>query len=784
MKPLYSLLNSILLLIIFSSLLSAQDPLRIGIIKDADSQELNTLNEFLYEEINLLIKPRSDVLYKVIDANWNKETARQNIQIFMTDPEIDLIISIGFISSNELVNYGTYAKPSFAVNILDLELQTLPLNVDYSTGINNFTYIEPVINLSEDFKIFSKIFDIRHLSIIGAEPLKENFPQIIPFIKKKNDSLNVSIVSAGPDAGTTLEKLSEETDAAIVLPLLQFNTNEIIKLFNGLNKRKIITMAPGGIDYVELGASLTMTPKFTIRQLARHTALRILKFVEGANPAGISVSVEQNKRQPVINFASLRTAKKFPPADFLNEALLINVDTFPDGDEITLRGAIAEALKNNLTGKITKEDFSSAEKDVRIAKSNIFPQLEISGTGVELSENLVESSMGQRGEFTITGTVSLNQVIFSEPVFANIAINKLVAENKKHIADAAVLDIITDISNAYLSVLFAQSNLNIQNNNVNATIQNLQIAEAKEASGHTGLSDVNRWKSELSLNKIKLNDAHASFKSSMFNLNSLLNKQIDKSIKLPDSDKIDRSIIIDQNLFSKLFENPALSDLYASFIMSEMKNNSPELKQLFTAGKILDRQRSMHNRQLFLPEIFLFGSVDQVFVRNGTIANPQLPIPPPPDDATWSAGINLRFPLFKGGKTITEIEKSEIEIKKLSYQENELINNFETGIRAGVEKLIASYLEVDLSKYAALAAEDNYKIVQDAYAQGVASLVQLVDAQNVMTQTKHLSSIAFHQYLLDYIQLERLQGKFMFLSSEEEQKVYINRLNNFLVSGE
>lgn len=784
MKTLPSFSRGILLVFIITSSVLAQGLIRIGIVQDADSPKINLLNEILQEEINSLVKPRIDIVYKVESADWRHEKALQIIQQYMDDAQIDLIISVGFIASNELINFDKYTKPSFAMNILDLELQTLPLKENNNSGIDNFTYIEPVINLREDLKTFSDLFQINHLAIIGAEPIKENFPEINAFITEGKTAVEVSVVSAGDDAGKTIARLPQQTDAVIVLPLLKFDTPEIISLFNKLNKRQIITMAPGGVEYVELGASLTMTPKFTIRQLARHTALRILKYVEGTNPADISVSVEKNKRQPVINFASLRAVKKFPPADFLNDALLINVDTFPDGDEITLRRAIAEALKNNLTGKITKEDFSSAEKDVRIAKSNIFPQLEISGTGIELSENLVESSMGQKGEFTITGSVSLNQVIFSEPVFANIAINKLAAENKKHIADAAVLDIIADISNAYLSVLFAQSNLNIQNENVNATIQNLQIAEAKESSGHTGLSDVNRWKSELSLNKIKLNDAHASFKSSMFNLNSLLNKQIDKNIKLPDSDKIDRSIIIDQNLFSKLFKNPGLTDLYASFIMNEMKNNSPELKQLFTAGKILNRQKSMHNRQLFLPEIFLFGSVDQVFVRNGTIANPQLPVPPPPDDATWSAGVSLRFPLFKGGKTITEIEKSEIEIKKLSYQENELVNNFETGIRAGVEKLRASYLEVDLSKKAALAAEENYKIVQDAYAQGVANLVQLVDAQNVMTRTKHMAAISFYQYLLDYIQLERLQGKFMFLSSEEEQKVYLNRLNNFLVNGE
>lgn len=784
MKTKQLLLSAIFLSIILSISVFAQEQIRIGILKDADSPEADKLTEILQEEINSLLQPRAEIAYKIESAALQNQGARQIIKYFMEDDRIDIIISIGLSASNELVKFDYYKKPSIAANILDLELQQLPQTKSNTSGIKNFTYIEPVINLKEDLKVFTQIFNINRLAIIGAEPIKEYFPEINTFITDNKTGVDVTVISALTDVQGIIDKLPAQIDAAIVLPLLQFETSEIAGLFNKLNKRRIITLAPIGIEYVELGASITMTPRFTFKQLARHTALRVLKCFEGNNPADISFLVEQNKRQPVINFASLRAANKYPPAEFLNESLLINVAEFPGGDKVTLRGAIAEALENNLTGKISKEDFALAETDVKIVKSNIFPQLEVSGTGIELSENLVESSMGQKGELTITGSVSLKQVIFSEPAFANITINKLASENKKYVSDETVLDIIADISNAYLSALFAKTNLNIQNENVNTTIQNLQIAKAKEESGQTDISDVNRWESELSLNKIKMNDAYASFKASLFNLNNYLNKEIGKTIQLPDSGIVEKSIIIPQNLFTKLFEDPELTDSYADFILNEMKNNSPELKQLSTAGKIFSRQKSMHKRQLFLPELYLFGSVDQTFVRNGTITNPHLPIPPPPDDATWNVGVSLKFPLFQGGKTITQIEKSELELKKLSYQEDNLLNNFESRIRAGVEKLRASFLEVHLSNKAALAAKNNYKIVQDAYSQGVANLVQLVDAQNVMTQTKHMAAISFYQYLLDYIQLERLQGKYIFLSGNDEQEVYLNRLNNFLFNGE
>lgn len=124
-----------------------------------------------------------------------------------------------------------------------------------------------------------------------------------------------------------------------------------------------------------------------------------------------------------------------------------------------------------------------------------------------------------------------------------------------------------------------------------------------------------------------------------------------------------------------------------------------------------------------------------------------------------------------------------LELDKLDFQRQNTINQFESGIRSNVQKLRTSFLELELSNNAAQAAEGNFNIVQDAYVQGVADLIQLIDAQNVMIKTKYMANIAYYQYVLDYIQIERLQGKFTFLSSEEERKTYINRIQEYLVKG-
>ncbi|MDA3905743.1 MAG: TolC family protein, partial [Bacteroidales bacterium] len=227
-----------------------------------------------------------------------------------------------------------------------------------------------------------------------------------------------------------------------------------------------------------------------------------------------------------------------------------------------------------------------------------------------------------------------------------------------------------------------------------------------------------------------------------------------------------------------------LTEKYADFIINEMKTNSPEIQQLSKNKEIIEKKSLMYKRQSFIPEAALFANADQAFVRNGVVVNTQLPIPPPPDDITWNAGIRLSIPIFEGGKKVAEKQKSMLELDKLDFQKTNLVSRFESGIRTNIQKLRASFLELELSNNAAQAAEDNFNIVQDAYSQGVVDLIQLIDAQNVMIKTKYLANIAYYQYVLDYIQIERLQGKFSFLGSEKERKTYTNRIQEHLLKVE
>ena len=150
----------IILLILISPVLYAQSTITIGISKDANSVEFKEFNKYLKEEIVALTQSRFKVNFKELSADWQQARTMQNNQKLMADPDVSLLVTLGYISSNEISGLESFAKPVIAANILDQNLQNLRLNQANTTGINNFTYIESIIQLKKDIQEFSQMFEI------------------------------------------------------------------------------------------------------------------------------------------------------------------------------------------------------------------------------------------------------------------------------------------------------------------------------------------------------------------------------------------------------------------------------------------------------------------------------------------------------------------------------------------------------------------------------------------------------------------------------------------------
>ena len=101
-----------------------------------------------------------------------------------------------------------------------------------------------------------------------------------------------------------------------------------------------------------------------------------------------------------------------------------------------------------------------------------------------------------------------------------------------------------------------------------------------------------------------------------------------------------------------------------------------------------------------------------------------------PEDLSWSVGLNLRLPLFEGAGRFAEVQQASIEVRKLELEKSSLKNKIEQAVRSALHQSGASYAGMGQAKISSESSLKNLDIVINMYSQGLASITELIDAQN------------------------------------------------------
>lgn len=133
MKRISIVLNYFLILLIFPLAVYAQ-PVKVGIVTDASGSEFDLLTRQVKSEIEALTNAGDGTVFKELSANWQSEKVNENLQTFLNDPEVDIIVTLGLLSSEAAARLPAYPKPVIAATVLDPVLQNLPQKADKSTG--------------------------------------------------------------------------------------------------------------------------------------------------------------------------------------------------------------------------------------------------------------------------------------------------------------------------------------------------------------------------------------------------------------------------------------------------------------------------------------------------------------------------------------------------------------------------------------------------------------------------------------------------------------------------
>ncbi len=756
--------------------LMAQTSVSIGLVNDTkpDNAMEFQFEKRLQDEIMMLLQHRYEVTLNTYYATPNEADIAKSFSDAYA--ENDIVIGLGPNTSDYAISLKNYPKPTIASIVLDAQLQGLQKTPEGTSGIENFTYMESPFDMERDLNLLYSIYPFDHLEVItekgtiGEEPfIKQLFAK---YLQGKNVSVDHMFYT--DNIGEHFTDMTDKKVAVYALPYFGKDSNRVKNIFQTINENKVPSAALFGEEYLAAGALAGYKIAENLRKIPRRTALTIMKIIEGQSVANLSVEVQTFGENLIINMETARQIGIYPSFDLMAEATLTNLDNIKTDNKLTLQKAIAQALQSNLNIKIEQADISIADTEIGIAKADLLPQVDAS-TSFSLTDELTTfSRQGAQGRANWILSGSASQVIFAEPVLANVAIQKMLKESEEKQLLQTQLDVVIDVTNAYMNILFAKSNLNIQQQNVERNKDNYNISKAKEAIGYTGASDINRWEAELANANIELNNAFAGLRQAKFQLNQLLNRPINEPVDITEATIAESKLIFADERMVFISDYGSL-DKFSNFMVEYAKDNLPELAQIDLGLKIQERLQLSRERAMYLPSVAMSGSANRIL---GRIDIPD-GLPEVDKATTWDIGLGISYPIFQGHSRKKLIEQSKLNVIQLQNTRQNTENQLELLIRASLENVGASFSRMELAQTAANASRKNYEIVQDAYSAGQTNITTLIDAQNNSLATELQSTNAVYSFIQDFLNLERSVGYFNFLATPVEKNNFFQKIQEY-----
>ncbi|NIS75133.1 MAG: TolC family protein [Deltaproteobacteria bacterium] len=761
---------------------------RIGLIGDGPSAGRLDLNAQVFmKEILEVTRNEFDVRFpreKTLFADMTREGINQAIDRLLQDPEVDIVITLGSVASSEICKRGALQKPVIAPIVIDVELQGLPI-VRGTSGVKNLSYITSFKKAGRDVKIFRGMVPFSRLTVLIDRLLMETFPKVREIAEKisRENAIEISIVPATDSAETVLAALGPETEAVFLSPLVRFTPVEFDHLVNGLIEKGLPSFSLWGKTEVEQGVLAAVSPKSDITRLARRVALNVQRILIGEDPATFQVALFQGLHLS-INMATARSIGYSPDWNTLTEADLINEEVPDIPRRVTLESAVNEALAANLDLAAANREVAAGEEEVRISRSVMFPQVDLSVLGVIIDDDRAGASLGSQAERTLSGSATLTQLIYSEDARSNYDVRRSIQAGREQERTRVLLDIIFEAAVDYLNLLKAKTIEGIQKENLKVTRSNLELARFRESIGYSGPSDVFRWESEIATDRIAVLNAGTQRRVAEIALNRVLNRPLEEQFATEETDIYDPSHIIGEGRLDKYIDNPENFSIFRDFIVREGLEASPELKNVNASISAQRRILLRAKRAVWLPVISLQADITQIFSEGGEGSDASLgallPVSiPEADDTEWSISALASFPLFEGGAKKAEINRSIEELGRLKLERASAAERVEERIRSALHVARTAFTTIEFSNDAARAARKNLELITDSYSRGVVGIIDLLDAQTASLVADLEAANAATDFLIALMNAQRAAGGFDLLMTAEEREDWFRRLEAF-----
>ncbi len=707
-----------------------------------------------------------------VNGDWTESGIRQQLVALQNNARVDMILTMGVVSSHLAAQVPELSKPVIAPFIVDVVLQDIPYQ-NNTSGKENFVYTRYVSSIGDDLERFHGLVNFNHLAILVDELPMQVIPSLTGTVQSasRNFGFDITLVTGKADIHAITNNIPAEADAVLVAPLLRVDDNDIRTLADVLIENKLPSFSFLGQQELDLGLMATISGRVSDQVIfARRIATNIYRILLGTPASQLNVDFYESDRLS-INMKTARAIGVSPRWVDLEDAELLYDNIVTNAKVMTLSEAMARALQANTDLQASKVDNDIADNDTGIARSSLLPQLNANTS----YQTIDQDRANPQGLFenSTDASISASQTIYSDDQWASFTIAKYLQNSTSLDTKITMLDVLQSAATSYLNVLRALAQEQVQKSNVELTRDNLELAKSRVQIGQSSRADELRWKSQIARDRQSLLSAEADRLVAEAELYRVLN--LTPADPIATSDESIQAILNELNRPENrdLYDNPIAWEKFIEFQSDIAKKNAPEVQRFDYLLKAQDRQITADRRAYYVPDVALTSSLTENLDRSGAGSNLN---GTGIHDDQWSIGVQATLPLFTSGQLKSQLSKSRHQQRQLILQQQAAKERVETRMRSALFNAAASHASIRLAMDAASAANENLELVTDSYSEGAVSITDLIDAQDAALAAKLQAAAARYQFLIDLVDVLRAESDFNLLLQQDGVKIWQQRV--------
>jgi outer membrane protein len=750
-------------LVAWSGVVEAQDSgeagrrVRVGAVTDGPRMRSFNITEMLQTEIRDVSSGSYSIEFPgdaALHGDWSPQGITGAINELLARDDIDVVLAVGVASAAAACGIENPRKPivvpfSFAeCNPVCARSPNLRVN---TVGLNHLT--------ARDLRAFHEVVPYTRVAVLSEPSWTAGCDTERVAATIALPGTEVRFVSMKPGDTDVVDDLPEGTDAVYLMRMQQIDDAGFRSMVDGLTRAGIPTFSLIGEMEVEQGVLAGLNTVATTASIIRGAAVDVLDLLDGRiSPPS---SLGEYGTRLTVNMATAETLRVGVTWEVLSNARLLHEEAVRAGESIDLGATLDRAVDANLDLLVQDRVVSAGSENIRDARSSYGPQLGLAENATAIDSDRAFAALGNYQRFA-AGSLALTQLIYSDGASANITIQKELQQARKADREAVRLDITRVAAEAYLDLLRAESLVRIRGDDVALNRANLDVARLRHSMGAAASNEIYRWEAQLAAARAALLESYEMRRLAERQLIRLLDRSVTMRWR-PRVTTLEHGLeVLGGSVEAALLDTPYGFSELVPLLLEQGIAESPELTALDSAVAAQQRAHTAARRVSYAPKIGFSAQLDQIVAKDeggGTDLGPIGAAIPGVDDTLWALGLRAELPLSAGGAIKARRIQTNEELQGLLLERRSVRQKLSQRILSALDQAAASWPAITLRRESADAAAKSLELVQDAYARGAASILDLLDAQNAALTAEFAAETSVYVFLNDWAEVRRSIAK-------------------------